>query len=229
MEQLRLSLTPKLLYDPGAFIVHSGVRLLCDAVMNEGAENRFSVFYITGAPRSGKSHFAVWIAAKAAAPGKTSILFDGQDLEQQLPSAENSDVVIVDDVDRYFLQPAYSDAGTFVHFVEKLRVRRSVLILLSRKPRAELPVDEHVSSRLIPGEGYFIKSPDDNEMNHILSALALQRGIMLKERKRKYLLNRLSRDIGAVEAFLDRVREISTGQDRAVRYSLLRKALTLAG
>ncbi len=225
MEQLALGLIPKLLYDAAAFIPHSGVRPVCDAVSNMVAKGGFSLFYVLGAPRSGKSHFAVWIASETSARGRATVLLDGQDLEQQLPCAENSDVVVIDDLDRYFSRPAYSDSGAFVHLVEKLRVRGSHLILFAGKPRTELPVDEHISSRLIPGEGYFINPPAEEEMGTILSAMALQRGIMLKERKRRFLLNLLNRDTAAVEAFLDRVREISTGQERAVGYSLLRKAL----
>jgi len=227
MKQLELSLTPKLSYDAEAFILHSGVKAAVDAVRDAIARDLFSVFYIAGAARSGKSHFAVHISAAAAGGRRTPVFIEGKDLDQNLQAAEIYDFIVVDDIDNYFFQPAYSHSGPFVHFVEQLRMRNTVLVLLSRKSRLELPVDDHVASRLAPGEGYFINAPAEEEVPQLLSAMALQRGIMLKDRQQKFIFDRVSRDIGSIEMFLNHLREISTGQDRAMRYSMLRKALSL--
>ena len=235
MEQLPLVLTPRLAYRPESYLLHSGVRYLHQKVVNEILQERFSVMYIFGSHRSGKTHFSLRIALDASVKGIYPILVEGADLGREIEELENrspigaDNLFIVDDVDDYFLGSDFTDSGAFVHLVECLRTRNASLLLMSSRTADSLPVDEHVRSRLLPGEGYVMGRPAEEEMLELLSVMAQQRGIVLKERKWTYLLRRLQLDIPSIERFLDRLLQLSNGQEKTVRYSMLRDALLFSG
>ena len=231
MEQLSLGLTPKLIYSPQAFMLHSGAVHLHARALNEILQKRFSIICINGGPRTGKTHFSIRLALDASLRGCYPILIDGDRLHEEIAAlsgrspVDHTTLFIVDDFDKFFLRPDFSDSGAFVHFVESLRSANASLVVLSGRSLRELPADEHVMSRLIPGEGYVLGPPEEEEVLDLLLVMAKQRGIVLKERKRKYLLRRLGFDAASIERFLDRLLQISTGQERTLRYSFLKDAL----
>ena len=231
MEQLPLGLTPSLAYSPQGFVVHEGVRDLMARVLGEALQKRFSIVYIEGGRRSGKTHLSLRLALELSDAGRYPVLFEGEffarDIEalSSRPAIDDSTVFIVDDIQRYFLSPDFSDSGGFVHFVEHLRVKGATFICLCDRGVEHLPVDEHVRSRLIPGGGYVLEAPGADDAPALLQGMARQRGINLKERKREFLLRRLRHDIPSIERFLDRILQISRGEERGLRYSLMRDAL----
>jgi chromosomal replication initiation ATPase DnaA len=99
------------------------------------------------------------------------------------------------------------------------------LILLSREPLDHFEFDEHVRSRLIPGNGFEISPPEESDMPKLIDTIARQRGISLKDRKIDFIVRRLGRDIGALERYFDRVRHLADVLGQSVRFPVLGDAL----
>ncbi|NMC63840.1 MAG: hypothetical protein GYA55_11815 [SAR324 cluster bacterium] len=231
MNQIPLPLGRKIAYSPDNFVLHSGIKALVDRTLNEIVQDRFSIVYIKGGRRSGKTHLSLYLALAASTKGLYPILLEGAFLENEMKhldlkgGVDSSYLVLIDDIENYFLQPSYSDSGAFVHFVEYLRVRKASLVIFSSRCIDELPVDEHVRSRLLPGGANEIREPARTEMLELLHVMAQQRGILLKQRKREFLLKRMRTEIPAIEQFLESVLEFSSGDARSLHYKLLRAAL----
>lgn len=230
MKQLELDLKPRLAYSPEAFVLHSGVAHIAQNCLSEAVKDAFSILYVQGPRRSGKTHFSIFLSLALLNEGCRPVLLEGTRLPEEIALLESRapdsrTVFLVDDVDQYFSRPHFEDSGQFVHLVEYLRNRKSSLFLFSSKSRSELPVDEHVQSRLLPGAGNVLGPPEEADIHELLKTMAAQRGIFLQERKRGFLLRRIRHDVPSIERFLNRVLQISTGQGRKVQFSLLEDAL----
>ena len=231
MSQLELKLQPRLLYSPENFVVHDGVRELLSFAVSEAGSDRFSILYIPARPRSGKTHFSLKLALELSNSGFYPIIIEGAKFESEVLQLESrarvdcTSVFIVDDIHASFSASEHTDSGSFVHFIEYLRLRNANVVLLSSMEIDELPVDDHVRSRLVPGKAPAFGNPSEVEMIAILKVMAKQRGVVIREGKLKYLVKRLPRDIPSLERYLDRLVMISDGRGKAIRYSLLGDAM----
>ncbi len=207
MDQLPLDIIPRLAYAPEGFVMHEGAAGVYQRCLSHLTSSGFSICCIWGPEQSGKTHFSVKLAADLAARACKPLLvdapeFSGLAAERQLQGGfDSKDVVILDGADRYFT--AGRGSGEFVSVVEALRVARGKIALFSAVPFQELPVDDHVFSRLKPGEGFVIENPAEKDVPGLIEVMARQRGLHLSPRRIDFLSRRLARDIAAIAGCLD--------------------------
>lgn len=228
MQQLSLNIQPKLSYDPAEYILHSGVSETYQFLSSELKNDRFSIMFVQAPPRFGKTHLSIRIADDLVGGEKYPRLLDGAALEGWLGSelaleTRLGAVFIVDDAHLYLLEKRSS--GPFVDFVERVRVKRGKIILLSEEPQSKFPIDEHIQSRLLAGTEHELGVPDPEELESLIHCLAIQRGIMLSQAKIQYLLKRIARDIPSIERYFDRLIHLSQVLGRDIKMPLLSDAI----
>ena len=210
MDQIPLDLKLLLPYEPDCFVVHEGVRMVLERCLAAAGKGNFFVCFVTGEEKSGKTHLSVKLAAELAFRNLRPSLIEAAELPAFVSSRAGSgfddrDVVIIDDAHLYFERISGVGSGEFVNLVESLRLGRSGLILLSALPISRLNIDDHVRSRLIPGEGYSIGNPAEADLDILWHALTKQRGLKLTRRKIENLSRRTGRDALSIAEFLDKI------------------------
>lgn len=154
-----------------------------------------AVFYLWGAPGSGRSH----LLAASARPGVTPV-DDVEALDaagqQRLFNAINS---------------AREDGGT--------------VLAAGSAPPAQLALREDLRSRLGWGLVYEVKPLTDAERAVYLRAEAARRGLRLADEVVWYLLTHVRRDMPSLHALLEQLDRASLEQHRPVTLPLVREAL----
>jgi chromosomal replication initiation ATPase DnaA len=233
MSQLPLNILPRLAYTPENFLLHGGIqKLYMETVSTACNGDAFSVAYIVGSPRSGKTHLGIMLAAALSSRRIYPRLVEGEalakfieDQELQCPPNGRCHAAIIDNAERYFQTIEPGQSGPFVNFVERLRKESGALIFLSSQELAALPCDEHVTSRLIPGSGLHIAPPDTEDLKELIAKMARQRGLSLSERKVQFLVVRLGRSVSSIEDYLDRLTHLSTTLSQSIKFPLLSDAI----
>lgn len=231
MEQLGLLLANRLSYSSKNFFEHAGVKECFQNSLAALNSPLFSICYITGAPRYGKTHLSIKLSDTLMADEYLPKFVEGEEfaswLTTQFPKSTftSLDRIIIDDADKYFASIKPGASGPFVNFIETLRRASAGVVLLSRTPIEELPCDEHVKSRLLPGEGYQLTSPSEEDTETLVRLMAEQRGIKLKERKVGFLVRRLRKDIPSIEDYFERVMHLSRVFGQRIQYPLLNDAI----
>jgi len=224
--QLPLKMSPRLPYTSEGFLLHNGVRNIVELIDQSFHEGEFRIFFVSGKARRGKTHLSIYLFDSAARAGFYPRLVDGQELSVKIEDINaGNKIVIIDDAHEYLVNVAAGNSGAFVKMVETLRVAKAKLILLSSVEVEELTCDDHVKSRLRPGQGLSIESPTDFSLSPLIQLMAKQRGLKLTDRKVNFLLRRLGQDIRSIEDYLDRVNYLSTLFGREVKFPLLSDAL----
>ena len=220
MYQLPLNITPRIPYTPDGFIIHEGVKTICDYCLNKTAIDSFRICVIYGEHLSGKTHLSIKLNDEFAKKGATPRLMDGISLDdfimEQGLGAEysNGTVIIIDNADSYLANLAPDRSGEFVNMVEALRRSKAALILLTGKQVSEFPIDAHVRSRLRPGEGFFISNPNEQEMYCLIDTISKQRGIKLTPKKINFIIKRIGRSIPSIVSALNTLLQKSkAGED----------------
>ena len=231
MEQLTLGLSNRLAYAASNFHVHGGVRTTIEDLITLFRSDAFSIGYLSADPRAGKTHLSVYLSDRLLQEGFLPRIVEGGDFARW--SVENvnthrfvrEDVIIVDDAHAFFKDVKPGMSGPFVNLIETLRGVRAGILFLSRSPLSELPCDEHVMSRLLPGDGFALHRPDEGDMSRLISLMARQRGIHLTELKIEYLVRRLRRDVASIEEYLGKVSHLSQVLGKSVKFPLLSDAI----
>jgi chromosomal replication initiation ATPase DnaA len=231
MEQLPLKVIPKLQYAPERFFIHTGVKVILDA-LQATLKSHFALSFIQGSPRSGKTHLSLYLSHYLLNQGVQSFIVDGSELTERENNSEfditkvSAPVLIIDNAEVLLNTFHPGTSGPFVYLVEERRRKGGAIILFSTQSPEELPCDDHIKSRIASGSIYHITQPSDEDMLPLLSELARQRGLALTERKEKYLIQRLGRSIQAIEALLERAVIISElNEHYRIDFSVLNDAL----
>lgn len=217
-------------YAPENFCVHTGVVGVVDGCRSIFARDAFGLTFIAGAKRSGKTHLSIFLVDVMGKLARFPRLLEGGELGRFLESSDretftSEDVFIVDDAHTYLAGLRPGDSGPFVSFVERLRLARAGLVLVSGESLDHFSFDDHVRSRLSPGAGLDISPPAESDMPSLIDTMARQRGIRLKERTIGFVVRRLGRDIGALERYFDRVQHLADVLGQSVRFPVLGDAL----
>ncbi|NLF24486.1 MAG: hypothetical protein GX589_02360 [Deltaproteobacteria bacterium] len=208
MSQLSLNMSGRLVYTSKGFFLHSGVKDLFAKVSALLTQNRFAICFISGGPRTGKTHFSVALGDALAACGVSVLGVEGVQLSRWIAerisrtALRSEEAIIVDDAHLYLEQISSGQSGEFVNLVEAARRAKAKICLFSSKEVDEFGFDEHVRSRLVPGSGFQIGAPDEGELAGLFSLLARQRGMLFSTRKLEYWLKRIGRDIPSIDACL---------------------------
>lgn len=231
MKQLPLNIMERLAYSPDNFVAHAGVRSSYEECLGLFGRGSFAISFFHGGPRQGKTHLSIKLGDALTKRGLYPRIVEGHELAEWLSSRPSSqafqadEVIVVDDADGYLLRIGPGASGPFVAMVEQLRVSRAGLVLLSSKQISELPCDEHVISRLLPGEGFRIGVPSDDDMLDLIRSMGLQRGLSLTERQISFLARRLRRDVDSIEQCLGNVNYLSQVLGKSIKFPLLGDAV----
>lgn len=231
MTQLSLGMPQRLAYSPEGFYLYAGVKQIFSDCLSCLAQKGFGSLFLFGRPRSGKTHFSIYLADQLSKSGLFPRLLDGNRCAQwcvdKLSSASCSsdEVVLVDDAHEYFSGLSAERSGEFVALIEMFRVNNAKICFLSSKSLDDFGCDQHVMSRLRPSAGYQLGDPDPDEVHFLLAAMAKQRGILLTERQISYLVKRVSRNVPALEQFIQNVDYLSQVLGQPIKLSLLADAL----
>lgn len=230
MDQLSLKITPRLSYAAENFILHEGVLKLFEEVVALVTHDNFSVAFIDGSKRSGKTHLSILLTHVISVRGFFPRLVEGSSLSRWLigwneEKRRSDEIIIVDEAEKYFKSKNPGRSGEFVSLVEELRKSGKGIILISGTPLTSFPCDEHIKSRILPGVGYTIGSPSEDDMRGVIGQMALQRGLKLLDRKLLYLSKRLPREVKAIEEYLDRLIKIASVTNSKTNFSAMNDAL----
>lgn len=231
MTQLPLPLIPKLPYSAENFLLHQGVRELCSQLITVLQQPRFRIGFVFGAPRTGKTHLSVRLVSELSSLGIFPRMGEGQQFTTWLATlrhetpAKAGELFIIDDAQEFLMRTHPGESGQLVSWIEELRVAKGGVLFLSSKKIEELPCDDHVKSRLIPGSGFVIEAPAEGDIAELIRLMAKQRGLYLTPRRVGFLAHRLGRDIPALEAYFERVRYLAQVLGKNVNLPLLSDAV----
>ena len=231
MEQLTLGLSNRLAYAASNFHVHAGVTSTIDDLLTLFRKEGFSIGYLTAPARRGKTHLSLYLVECLLRGGFLPKIIEGSDfgrwISESLPGHIFSpeEVLIVDDAHLYFSEIVPGASGPFVNLIETLRGVKAGILFLSSVGLSELPCDEHVKSRLIPGDGFTLGDPDEGDMEKLISTMARQRGIHLTDLKVEFLVRRLRRDIPSIEEYFGKLSHLSQVLGKSVKFPLLSDAI----
>ncbi|NDC37903.1 MAG: hypothetical protein EBZ48_07595, partial [Proteobacteria bacterium] len=231
MQQLTLSMLPKVVYRPEQFVAHSGVASILTEAHASVTTPRYGAVVLTGPARCGKTHFVIALAAELGAQGLFPRFIEGGTFAQYLVgqgascSYRSDEILIIDDMHLYLDGILPGESGPFVHFVERVRTGGAHLLLTSRVLPREFNCDGHVMSRLSEAAHLQIMEPDEATMPMVLTRMAQQRGIKLTSKKVEFLQRRMRRSIPSIEEYLEKVVHLSAVLGGRVSLSLLGDAL----
>jgi chromosomal replication initiation ATPase DnaA len=228
MRQLSLIMQPKLAYNGENFISHAGTQQAEQAVKAMLLDAKFSLVFIAGAARCGKTHYSVKIADQSGQAGFFARLVEGERLAAWLSEGlrlKSDEVLVVDDADLYLSTLKPGDSGPFVSLVEQARVVGAKICLLSSRTLSQFSFDNHVQSRLLAGSLVELGNPAENELPLLLRALSHQRGMRLKERSVNYVTRRVGREISALELYLERLNHLSHITGKGLKFSVVADAV----
>jgi chromosomal replication initiation ATPase DnaA len=217
-QQIPLELSQPISFSPDNFVVHAGVSEVAHDIHGILEQKRFSLTVVLGEPRSGKTHFSVYLSDRAITLGRQVVAIEGAlalewcahiTADDMLPS---QGVLLIDDADAFLSGiVAAKSSGPFVDLVERCRRRDVALVLLSSRDLEGVGCDDHVLSRLRAGIAIQIGHPGEDDLSAILDTMTKQRGVYLSESKRGFLLRRVERSVSGVLQCLDRLGEVATG------------------
>lgn len=228
MEQVALNIRARLPYSAEGFIIHAGIRQDLQNCLALLGQPGFRLCFFTGAAGEGKTHFAVRLMHELGIRDfQPQIVEAGQfcELSCSLPAVDRPTVLILDNAQRYFEGLSGADSGRFVALIEHLRRAQSAVIFLSSSELLSLGCDEHILSRLRPGQGFRIGPPAEEDMPQILQSMLAQRGLSIPERKIEFMLRRLPKNVAGVSQVLDRIQHLALGCGGALDYSVIDSCL----
>lgn len=230
MSQLALQMRPRLAYAPDNFLLHSGVRQVCESVEQLLSREEFATCFVSGGPRSGKTHLSVKLAGDLSVQGSYVQFLSGQEFLEGFSSEGEervfgADVLIVDEADDFFRMIGPGSSGKFVKLVEERRVGGKRMVFLSGEFYDSFPCDDHVLSRLREAHTFHITPPAEDEVAAIVAAMGRQRGMSLTERHSQYLTRRLGRDLQSIERFLENALRLAEVTGRPIKLPLISDAL----
>lgn len=244
MKQLHLQIVDRIPLSSNNYVVHSGVTEIFEqlsAVLECSVDtpsttlpppaNAFSLFFISGDARSGKTHLSIKIYDQLVRAQKISRLITGDQLSSISTEEDGgrelfaAEALVVDDAHSYLelLQPG--ESGPFVNLIETFRQRGGVIVLISALPLENFVFDGHVRSRIAAGWRGEISPPADHEVSAIVDLMARQRGLKLGEKRVAFLAKRIGRDFSAVESYFERLMQLAKIRDERFRFRLLGDAL----
>lgn len=210
MDQLPLRIVPRLQYAAKNFVLHRGAADVARTVEHALSGPGFQPIFVTGAKRSGLTHFSIWLVESLLQQGRLPLIIEGESLlawaAQRIAGLpfEARDVVIIDDIEAAFLDRSHDARGVFVSLNEMLRLAGAGLVFLSHEKPGNIPADDHVLSRLRSAAHLELGAPGEDELPAIIRMLAEQRGVSLTGRKTSYLSRRIGRSIAEIERYFER-------------------------
>lgn len=233
MSQIPLKITHRIPYDPTSFFIHQGVSRVTDSFKLYLEIGKFSLQYVIGSDRTGKSHLSLWMLNQLDQSGKNGSLLEGRDFfnwtQDKLSGVgfAHGEIIIVDNSEDFFCNFEPGTSGIFVNLIESMRVASGIIVFLSRDSYTDFNFDEHIISRIKEGEHYFLGTPDEESLSCIVEYIARQYGIELSQNVINYLVKRIPRTISKIEDTVRQIEDYSRKNNSAINLKLVRELMGL--
>ena len=185
-------------------------------------------FYLFGISGVGKSHLLHASCAYAETLGKTSLCLSFSELTQLsvevLDGLEHIDLICLDDLQLIAGNVQWQQAVFDLY--NRVIEQNKRLIITGDQSAHQLGITlPDLVSRMTWGYTEQLKALDDEEKLIALQYRARQRGVVLNDDVAKFLLNRLSRDMGSLINSLDTLDKASIREQRKITIPFIKDIL----
>ena len=212
--QLPLQLVQPLRYSSNAYLVHRGVADVATSLVTLAYQRIFSLAYVQGAAKSGKTHTGVYLVGDLTEKGKPARLIGREDVAEWYASEfrskplKNGETIVLDDGDRLLEEISQSNqSGIFMDLTEQLSQVDGTLVILGAASPEKISCTKQSRSRLNSGLHLVLEGPADAELDSLLNLITKQRGLQLSEAKRSYILRRVARTLPALVECVEKVED----------------------
>ena len=186
--------------------------------------------YLFGLSNSGKSHLLHASSTYAAKKGKSSVCLSCAELMklpvEVLDGLEQIDLICLDDIHLIAGDKGWQQA--IFDLYNRVLEQNNYLLISGDESAQQLGISlPDLVSRLTWGLTEQVKPLDDEEKIIALQHRATQRGLFLSDEVVKFLLNRLSRDMGSLIRSLDVLDKASIQEQRKITIPFIKEVLTL--
>jgi DnaA family protein len=185
-------------------------------------------FYLFGLKGMGKSHLLHACSAFAASIGKSSLCLSFSEIKhlavEVLDGLEHIDIICLDDIELISGEQQWQQA--IFDLYNRLLEQNKLLIITGNQSAQKLGITlPDLVSRLTWGYTEQVKALTEDEKVNALKFRALQRGLLLADDVVKFLLNRLSRDMGSLIESLDVLDKASIREQRKITIPFIKEIL----
>jgi DnaA family protein len=187
-------------------------------------------FYLFGLSGTGKSHLMHASSTYAAQVGKSSVCLSCAELKklpvEVLDGLEQIDLICLDDIHLIAGDKRWQQA--IFDLYNRVLEQNNYLLISGNESAQQLGISlPDLVSRLTWGLTEQIKPLDDDEKVIAIQHRATQRGLFLSDDVVKFLLNRLSRDMGSLITSLDILDKASIQEQRKITIPFIKEVLSL--
>ncbi len=231
--QLPLQLVQPLRYSSSAYIVHRGVADVLTSLVTLAYQRVFSLAYVQGALKSGKTHTGVYLVGHLKEKRKPARLIARDEIASWYESEFRShplsegETIVLDDGD--FLLEELSrnnQSGIFMDLTENLSQVDGTLVIMGAVSPDKIECTKQIRSRLNSGLHLVLEGPADAELDSLLNFITKQRGLHLSDSKRAYLLRRVSRTLPALVECVEKVEETGDFSSSSTSFTVLADAVS---
>jgi chromosomal replication initiation ATPase DnaA len=222
--QLPLQLVQPLRYSSSAFLVHRGVVGVVNGVVTLAYQRVFSLTYVQGSPKSGKTHLGVYLVGHLQSKGKPARMIACEDVSDWYTEGFGGEAlrvgetIVIDDGDTFLEDISNtSQSGVFMDLTEQLHRVDGTLVILGAKSPEKIACTKQIKSRLNSGLHLVTGDPHEEDLDALLNFITKQRGLQLSDSKRSYILRRVTRTLPALVECVEKVEE--TGDFSSTRTS----------
>jgi len=196
----------------------------------EQAPSTMHSFYLFGLSSTGKSHLLHASSTYAAQLGKSSVCLSCAELKhlpvEVLDGLEQIDLICLDDINLIAGDKRWQQA--IFDLYNRVLEQNNCLLISGDESAQQLGISlPDLVSRLSWGLTEQVKPLDDDEKITALQHRATQRGLFLSDEVVKFLLNRLSRDMGSLIKSLDVLDKASIQEQRKITIPFIKEVLSL--
>jgi len=187
-------------------------------------------FYLFGLTSAGKSHLLHASSTYAAQVGKSSVCLSCSELKnlpvEILDGLEQIDLICLDDIHLIAGDKQWEQA--IFDLYNRVLEQNNYLLISGNESAQQLGISlPDLVSRLSWGLTEQVKPLEDEEKIAAIQHRAIQRGLTLSDEVVKFLLNRLSRDMGSLIKSLDLLDKASIQEQRKITIPFIKEVLTL--
>jgi chromosomal replication initiation ATPase DnaA len=230
--QIPLQLVQPLRYSSGSFLVHRGVADLVTSVETLSYQRVFSLSYIQGDPKSGKTHLGVYLVGHLQGKGRGARMVASEDVADWYAQGfygdqlQEGETIVIDDGDVFLEKISKSSqSGIFMDLTEQLHRVDGTLVILGTRPPEEIACTKQIKSRLNSGLHLVMGGPAETDLDKLLNIITKQRGLQLTESKRSYILRRVTRTLPALVECVEKVEETGDFSSSRTSFTILADAV----
>lgn len=186
------------------------------------------LFYLWGAPASGKSHLLQALCLQAQDSALDCLYLAGRELlklhPEVLADMNGWGLLCLDDVDLLLTAPGWDEA--LFHLYNRQRDSSCSLVVSAQVPPQQLPLRlADLQSRFMAMERYQVHNLSDDDKGQLLRQAAHARGFALTDEVASFILQRSSRDMVSLQQVLQRLDQYSLAEQRLITLPFVKKVM----